>query len=641
MISNFLMRLFVCLLVALAVLGYDSYSFLDANRTWVFLHTEEPSLDNFSLKDAGLNVFNQRDNILYYYYDFNRLPVESYENIEYQSDAGMYVCVDEKGELSLGNCTADSGPPFQVISEKFPKVLLQNSFLLRFYILHLLVLLLLLGFLKDLFSAFKDRSASAAASPKARQKQAQALLKNLQSLSAKGKHDKVLELLAKPENKNLLGKEMEKTGLIAGRAYIATGDAENGLQYLRKYARNFKEDDEAALEVGNYLAEHPKDARLQDLPFLLVRLESDPDDLDFMKFMSDFCLKNKVSDKNSIRGLIQICATEAGSKELTDYVMEFLTQYESTDELAMSFFENLKKKEPENPRPVLMLAEGKMAAGKFDEALDELEELLNLDYENQRVHDLLLKVYQIKEQVNDLYDIYNKILEQLPGNEIAQAQQRKIQSDPSFNQELASSRQNLTLEQLLALRKSGDASVEADIMKKYERTLTIMFTDIKGYTSMTESQSPLETMQILQESDEILPPLIKKHEGTLIKKIGDAFMARFDSADSAIMAGIQIQQMIHRNNKRREEAGKIAWRIRIGLNTGKVMVKDGDVYGDAVNVAARVESSSEADHVFCTQETKEAVVNKKIQFEAKDLKKVKGKAEAIQLYSVVFDPAGK
>jgi class 3 adenylate cyclase len=99
--------------------------------------------------------------------------------------------------------------------------------------------------------------------------------------------------------------------------------------------------------------------------------------------------------------------------------------------------------------------------------------------------------------------------------------------------------------------------------------------------------------------------------------------------------------MIHRNNKRREEAGKIAWRIRIGLNTGKVMVKDGDVYGDAVNVAARVESSSEADHVFCTQETKEAVVNKKIQFEAKDLKKVKGKAEAIQLYSVVFDPAGK
>ncbi|MCJ8347372.1 adenylate/guanylate cyclase domain-containing protein [bacterium] len=285
----------------------------------------------------------------------------------------------------------------------------------------------------------------------------------------------------------------------------------------------------------------------------------------------------------------------------------------------------------------MMLAEANMANGHFSEALSELEILLSLDYENERLHEMLFTIYQLREGLADLHSIYGSILEQYPNEAIAVAQQRKIMNDPTVNAEQIDQRQNLSLEELLAMRKEGDSSADQDIMKKYEKNLTIMFTDIKGYTSMTESQSIVETMGILQESDEIVPPIIEKHEGVIIKKIGDAYMARFESSDAAVIAGIQIQQAIWKNNKQREEAGKIRWEIRMGLNTGSVILKDGDVFGDAVNVAARVESAGEANRVYCTEDTKSDVSNKKLEFEAKDVRKVKGKSEGIQLYSVIFD----
>ena len=147
-------------------------------------------------------------------------------------------------------------------------------------------------------------------------------------------------------------------------------------------------------------------------------------------------------------------------------------------------------------------------------------------------------------------------------------------------------------------------------------------------------------MAILQESDDIISPLISKHEGEIIKKIGDAFMAKFESSESAIMAAIQIQQAIQKNNDRREKDGKITWHIRIGLNTGHVIVKDGDVFGDAVNVASRVESLALVDGVFCTASTKDDVTSDRFTFIRHQAKKMKGKLEAMDLFSVVFDVRG-
>ena len=138
-----------------------------------------------------------------------------------------------------------------------------------------------------------------------------------------------------------------------------------------------------------------------------------------------------------------------------------------------------------------------------------------------------------------------------------------MQLDPSFDQLKADQNSNLSLEELLDKRKKGDADAEQSILKKYERQLTIMFTDIQGYTAMTESQPVVETMAILQESEDIIAPIILKHEGVIIKKIGDAYMARFDSPDSAVIAAVQVQQAIKLNNERRESESKITWHIEL------------------------------------------------------------------------------
>ena len=197
------------------------------------------------------------------------------------------------------------------------------------------------------------------------------------------------------------------------------------------------------------------------------------------------------------------------------------------------------------------------------------------------------------------------------------------------------------MEELIAKTKDNKSEAEDILLKKYERILSIMFTDIEGYTRMTESQSIVETMAILQESDQIIVPIIKKHEGVVIKKIGDAFMARFDSPDSALMAGIQIQQAIFKNNQERQAAEKFAWNIRLGINTGSVFVKDGDIFGDAVNIASRVESNARVGEVYCTRETVQAIESQRFQFESRDSRKVKGKSEPIELLAVLFDPAAE
>jgi class 3 adenylate cyclase len=639
MIVKLLVRLLVCVLILAGAGGYDLFRFLKDNEANITMYHESDNEEvELSLVDLAKVWWKNKDDMPVYTNNLVHIPVEEYEDVEFQDDNGdLYVCVDADNELMADDCTEGEGT--MVYGRTWPLSFYEATYLKKFYIPHALAFLFLLMLLKDVFSAISEKAAERASSPKARQKEVEKIVAQVESLSNKGKHEKVIKILDSKETRSKLGREMEKLDLFLGRAQIATGDPEQGLNQLKKYARTFKDDEDAAKEIGQYFADNKEAARQQDLPFLLAYLE-DNDDADFMKFVAEFALKHKAGSKGSLKGLIKICDAGHAPEELWEFILENLMKLETTDDVAMDFYESMKKKDPENAKPVLMLAEAKMASGDFDGALDELESLLNLDYENQRVHDMLFTIYQLKEKINDLYQIYNTILEQVEDEPIAMAQQRKIQQEPGFNSDLASSRQNLSLEELLAMRKDGDASVENDIMKKYERKLTIMFSDIKGYTRMTESQSPLETMQILQESDDIFLPIFKKHEGTLIKKIGDAFMARFDSADSALIACMQIQQAIHLNNKKREEAGKIRWEVRIGLNTGNVIVKDGDVYGDAVNVASRVESSGEANEVFCTEDTVNSVVNKKLQFQKRDLKKVKGKADAIQLYSAVFDLEG-
>ena len=113
-----------------------------------------------------------------------------------------------------------------------------------------------------------------------------------------------------------------------------------------------------------------------------------------------------------------------------------------------------------------------------------------------------------------------------------------------------------------------------------------MFTDMVGYSKLMSADEAL-TMELLEEHDQVLEPIILSQSGRIIKHEGDAIFAEFTSSLSAVKAAIQIQSQLKKRN--RYETAKRQFQIRIGIHVGDVLVKDDDLFGDGVNLAARIE----------------------------------------------------
>lgn len=158
---------------------------------------------------------------------------------------------------------------------------------------------------------------------------------------------------------------------------------------------------------------------------------------------------------------------------------------------------------------------------------------------------------------------------------------------------------------LLKMRKEHTnlkRKAEYELARKFERELTVFFTDISGYTERSSRSELSDIMAMLHDYDAICLPHIEANEGRLIKKIGDAFMATFETATGAVVAGLKIQAGVREYNMAQPPEKKL--RIRVGINTGSVMERDNDVYGQTVNIASRVESLCEPGEVFFTASTR-------------------------------------
>jgi len=128
-------------------------------------------------------------------------------------------------------------------------------------------------------------------------------------------------------------------------------------------------------------------------------------------------------------------------------------------------------------------------------------------------------------------------------------------------------------------------------MKVASQNLSIMLTDIQGYTNASASSSRDQLVQLLRDHNRLMIPLIRFHGGTIIKQIGDALLVTFGSATDAAVCAIMIQLMLREFNRRqRDETRKL--QLRVVINTGDVTLQDGDIFGDAVNITARIEGLS-------------------------------------------------
>ena len=129
----------------------------------------------------------------------------------------------------------------------------------------------------------------------------------------------------------------------------------------------------------------------------------------------------------------------------------------------------------------------------------------------------------------------------------------------------------------------------------------IMFTDIANYTAISAKDSQ-KALQLLDNQNEIVKPILDNHNGNLLKEIGDGLLITFESVTSAVECAIEIQKL----TKDIEDLN-----LRIGIHEGEVTLKDGDVFGDDVNIASRIEPFSAIGGVAVSHKIQQAISSNK------------------------------
>lgn len=162
------------------------------------------------------------------------------------------------------------------------------------------------------------------------------------------------------------------------------------------------------------------------------------------------------------------------------------------------------------------------------------------------------------------------------------------------------------------------------------KAVTILFTDIEDSTRYWDTHGDVKGRLMVDQHNRLTFPVVKRFGGKIIKTIGDAIMASFQDPEDAIKAAIGIQQVLH---MMREKDPDFGLKVRIGLHTGHALVEDNDVFGNVVNIAARVESKAKGNEILLSKTTVASLNKRNLHLVRKGSYELKGKRDSIVLYS--------
>jgi adenylate cyclase len=162
-----------------------------------------------------------------------------------------------------------------------------------------------------------------------------------------------------------------------------------------------------------------------------------------------------------------------------------------------------------------------------------------------------------------------------------------------------------------------------------------MFTDIVGYTLMAQRDEAL-SLALVEEQRELVRPILARHRGREVKTIGDAFMVEFASALDAVRCAYDIQRTVRELNAAVPEERRIV--LRVGVHLGDVVTSsEGDISGDAVNIASRIESVAENGGVCVTRQVYDQVNNKfEIRLESLGPRQLKNVITPVEVFRAVM-----
>src|SRR6516162_10031621 len=143
--------------------------------------------------------------------------------------------------------------------------------------------------------------------------------------------------------------------------------------------------------------------------------------------------------------------------------------------------------------------------------------------------------------------------------------------------------------------------------KVKRRLTTVLCADVQGYSRLMEADEA-GTLATLRRHRTAIAGLVERHDGRIVNTWGDAVIAEFASVVEAVQCAVEIQQEV--SNQEQDSPDAQRMRFRIGINLGDVMVEGSDIYGDGVNIAARLQELADPGGIVVSASVYDQVHNK-------------------------------
>ena len=169
------------------------------------------------------------------------------------------------------------------------------------------------------------------------------------------------------------------------------------------------------------------------------------------------------------------------------------------------------------------------------------------------------------------------------------------------------------------------------------RLAAILVADVVGFSRLMATDEAGTMAALKARRRDVLEPLVANHQGRVFKTTGDGVLVEFASAVNAVQCAVELQQGMAAANEGRTEERHII--LRIGVNLGDVMVEGGDLYGDGVNIAARLETLAEPGGILVSGTAHDHIGSKvKVAFEDMGAQTLKNIAQPVRAYRVAATP---
>lgn len=174
---------------------------------------------------------------------------------------------------------------------------------------------------------------------------------------------------------------------------------------------------------------------------------------------------------------------------------------------------------------------------------------------------------------------------------------------------------------------------EAPAASEASSLLTILFTDLVGSTELTQRLGDARAQDLLRTHNAIIRERLREHGGTELKTTGDGFMASFPSASRALDCAIAVQQALAAHNDGRKADAIV---VRIGLNAGEPVAEEEDLFGTAVQAAARIAARARPGQILVSDVVRQLAAGKPFRFNKLGRVSLKGFRERLRLFEVAY-----